>query len=1154
MHSKVPKHEKIRFGRGETSRLGALISNGAPALPRHGSRFAWLRRRLRLRRLCGRLAIGLGIVAVLAVLFFVSVNLFGASQFGNEKLRRAAENALTSLVGVDVDAAIGKTSIAFDSSRLIALNVSDVRLSAHDVGKPVIDAGQVRFGFHILPLLTGHIRLDSVTITDAHIRPRMMPDLGGGDWTEGLRDARGLIEPDLVLKALFGEFHRAFDAVGTGSMHEIRFHNVDFLTPDGPMPKGVHIEEASISRLLSGALGVSASAHALGMDFSVEGNASRAAGGRIAELDLNVKAERPQSIGADAGRTAAEHGIPLESVGAFDLAIKGMEADGDQPSKVTSALSFSNASLDFGEDGKALVSGNIDTSLIGGSDKVEFSRLRIASGHSEFNFHGAVGPLPQEGPEAVAPAYRYEFISDGSVSAPEDSPEPPLPFYARIAGRYDIKARQLIASQIGVRTGPGELLGTGSMTFVEGEAPGIFLAITVPSMPVQHVKQLWPWLAAPAARRWVMNNVFAGEVKGSNLQFHVVPGRLGNGIPLSEEEISGHFDVRETRFDITGDIPPVRDGNGIVDFRGNSVDISLSSGTVYMPSGRTVSASNGTFTLRNVHLDPVIGALDIDVEGKADAVTELASYNPINATRRLGMKPADFSGEVSGHVTAEIPLSKDVPADSLAFKVALDYTDLAVAEPVDGQTVSGADGSIVVEPDRAVIHAKARLNGIPAEIEMTRPLADGGPPKVRKITLELNDKARDALLPGLNDMLSGPVSVVLDTPEDDGGQPVKADLTAAKLTLPWVGWSKGSGIPASVSFELDTDGKAVTLSDFRLTGKSFGASGNIHLNGDTLSEAHFTSAKLNTGDDFSVAIDRSSAGYQVTVRGDKLDARSIIKNVVSDPDSAAARTPSGTPVKVKVDARLDGVSGFNGETLHDVGISFAGAGSRVGNLSINAATGSGANVSIANSDDGNSRTVAMHSTDAGAILRFLNLYDHMQGGVIRLDLSGTGGGPLSGRIDATNFLIVDEPRLKSIVGSTPVGSAKGRSLRGELQQDIDVSRVRFERGYARIEKGDGYLMLSKGVVRGPEIGSTFQGTLYDKSGNMDMTGTFMPAYGLNRIFGEIPIFGRILGNGRDRGLIGITYRLSGDAKSPSLQVNPISAIAPGIFRSIFEFR
>lgn len=64
----------------------------------------------------------------------------------------------------------------------------------------------------------------------------------------------------------------------------------------------------------------------------------------------------------------------------------------------------------------------------------------------------------------------------------------------------------------------------------------------------------------------------------------------------------------------------------------------------------------------------------------------------------------------------------------------------------------------------------------------------------------------------------------------------------------------------------------------------------------------------------------------------------------------------------------------------------------------------------------------------------------------------------------------------------------------------------------------------------------------------------MPAYGLNRVFGAIPVVGRILGNGREGGLIGITYRLSGNFSSPKLEINPISAIAPGIFRNIFAYQ
>ena len=89
--------------------------------------------------------------------------------------------------------------------------------------------------------------------------------------------------------------------------------------------------------------------------------------------------------------------------------------------------------------------------------------------------------------------------------------------------------------------------------------------------------------------------------------------------------------------------------------------------------------------------------------------------------------------------------------------------------------------------------------------------------------------------------------------------------------------------------------------------------------------------------------------------------------------------------------------------------------------------------------------------------------------------------------------MVDEPRLWSIVSTAPTGD--GRSLNQAVRGEIDTSSVQFERGYAEIGRAEGYLQLANGVMRGPLIGATFQGTLYDKRGKMDMTGTFMPAYG-----------------------------------------------------------
>ena len=102
----------------------------------------------------------------------------------------------------------------------------------------------------------------------------------------------------------------------------------------------------------------------------------------------------------------------------------------------------------------------------------------------------------------------------------------------------------------------------------------------------------------------------------------------------------------------------MRDATGVVDYRGNDVDIALSSGTVYLPSGRTVAASNGKLVIKKANAPPVIGALDIDVAGEAPAVAEFASYDPINAMRFVGLAADDFTGQVSGHVKADIPLQQ----------------------------------------------------------------------------------------------------------------------------------------------------------------------------------------------------------------------------------------------------------------------------------------------------------------------------------------------------------------------------------------------------------------------------------------------------------------------------------------------------------------
>ena len=86
------------------------------------------------------------------------------------------------------------------------------------------------------------------------------------------------------------------------------------------------------------------------------------------------------------------------------------------------------------------------------------------------------------------------------------------------------------------------------------------------------------------------------------------------------------------------------------------------------------------------------------------------------------------------------------------------------------------------------------------------------------------------------------------------------------------------------------------------------------------------------------------------------------------------------------------------------------------------------------------------------------------------------------------------------------------------------------------------------------VGATFSGRYDLSTAAIDITGTYLPAYAFNNLFSRIPILGIALGGGSREGLFGVTFKISGPIAQPQVFFNPLSAVAPGIFRKIFEFQ
>jgi hypothetical protein len=142
----------------------------------------------------------------------------------------------------------------------------------------------------------------------------------------------------------------------------------------------------------------------------------------------------------------------------------------------------------------------------------------------------------------------------------------------------------------------------------------------------------------------------------------------------------------------------------------------------------------------------------------------------------------------------------------------------------------------------------------------------------------------------------------------------------------------------------------------------------------------------------------------------------------------------------------------------------------------------------------------------------------------------------------------------SVVSDVLTDPQSQAALGGERKKEVRQSRIAFNQLRAPFSVGKGQFLLNDAYVNGPQLGATMRGRVDFKSQTVNLGGTYVPLYGLNSALGAIPILGGIFVGRQGEGVVGITFAIQGKLDDPNVLVNPMSVVAPGIFRQIFEFR
>ena len=1157
-------------------RARRLLARPSAGIHHIGDKFAALRRWIAGERWVRRLAI------VIAALVMIFASCFGALWWrlgaGPINLDMATPwlaAAIEENIGHGNTVEVGGTQIERAGRIRIAVRIRDIVVRDHDHAI-VASAPKAEVRLSGMALLMGRLRAESLNLVDAELAIRITPDgyvtVSAGDTSKPLatgvaskRAAGGAIIPGepssgAPVAVPVAPAPIASSATPSGSATSGLLAGLDWL--DSLSLTGLDGQNLNEIGLKNGNLIVDDEQRGNKWKFeNINLSLRRPSGGGVA-LSLGENGAKPWSLRVAVGPQV--NGVRSVDVRAKDvstsnillaLRLKDVTYTADLPLTGELKGELGRDGLPTYFRGKVLVgAGNIiDTDTPDypmAIDSAEFNvewdsgrrvlvaPMKIISGANRITLLAHLEP-----PNDSVSDWQLG-LSGGTIVLAGIDNSPPLIFNRiNIGLRFDTLHKQVLLTQADISNGEVGVAGTGSIDY-SGE-PLIKLGFAGTPMSASALKRIWPALIVPEVREWVIERIEGGRVQRIDIGVNTLLKNLPRkGPPIPDDGLSVNIVANGVTVRPVDGLPSVHDADLKAHVTGRTATVTIGQGIADTPAGRKLTISDFVFEVPDTHPKPPLSKVKLKIEGSVPAAAEVMASDRLSGVMATPIDPNTSKGTVSAIINLGMPVTGELTKENTTYAVAADLNGFAADKLVMNQKLEANTLKIVANNQGYQIKGDVKINGQAASLDYRKP-ADGDADV--RLSATLDDASRARLGLDLGPAVSGsvPIKVVGKISSDhDSKMGIEADLTQLKLDNILPGWSKVPGKSGKATFNVVPKAQSTRFEDIVIEGPGVSIKGSLEVdqNGD-LMNANFPTYSPSEGDKASLKAERGPDGVvKVTMRGDVFDGRSFLKSAISGSSKGNSKSRMKN-IDFDVDVKLGAVAGSNGEALRSVDLKMSRRGGVIKAFSLNGKIGRDTPVTA--EFRGRSQTqgrdvIVLQTNDAGAFLRFTDTYSKVVGGQLMLAMEPptVEPGAKDGLLNIRDFSVRGEAALDRAAAGGPAGAQGG----------IAFSALRSE-----FTRQCGMLTVREGVVKGPIVGLTIEGSIDFNANQVRMSGTIIPMYGLNNIFGQVPIFGQLFGGGSDEGLIGVTYEIVGTPGAPLLRVNPISALLPGVTRKIMEF-
>jgi AsmA-like C-terminal region/Protein of unknown function len=664
------------------------------------------------------------------------------------------------------------------------------------------------------------------------------------------------------------------------------------------------------------------------------------------------------------------------------------------------------------------------------------------------------------------------------------------------------------------------------------------------NVAARDLKLYWPPAAGPEARDWVLASITDGVVPNAEVTIALKPGDLDR-YPFPEGAVRGRFEFQGLSVRYFETMPPLTRVDGSATFTARRMDFALTGGRV-----GAIRVADGSVAITGMGIkgrDTTQLVIKAAIDSPLDQALALLDHRPLGFASKLGVAPANASGQARTDLTITLPLHHDLDASELNVQASAQLQGAGIRGLPGQLDLSDGDFTLKIDNRGADLTGQGAVNGIPLAIEWHESFAEHAAVKrsyhvagtfdvqaLRRLGLDLPIPA------------TGTSQIDATMTESAKGREAKlaVDLGPLAVDVPALGWQKpkdqAGHLTASI---LMAAGGPVQVEAFELASTGLDVAGSLEMSVEPVQIERLTLSRFRAGRNEG-ALDlhhQAEQGYQIAVRAQTIDLAPVLEMRLPAVDATDGGAPTPLNLSLVADHILFGDLG-----LSDVDLDLVrdAQGWRNGAMHGRLPKGGKVELTLKPADD--QRQLKVTSDDAGDLLQALDQTTHIEGGKLELNATIRRQVPaldVDGKLRVKDFTLLDAPvlaRVLTVASLTGIGNLLGGQ------------GIHFDRLDLPFTLRQRLLTIEKGRLSGSQLGLTMRGRVDLASERLDLNGTIVPLYGLNWVIGKLPLVGPFLTGREGEGAFAVTYSVTGPPSNPEVSVNPLAVLAPGFLRDLFS--